>query len=161
MGLVLSEPPKHDVEVSVINTNKSSSQNESYPNVLAGKLLDGLIKFLHWDEISITSDEKSNFTSAVEISNTFEDTSNTANIFFIDTDAETSKVNDDISNNASEFAIMTTEMPSIGIDISNDFLEISNITNNGYEVLESIESIYLSKNPIRNERMVDYDSISK
>ena len=114
VGLVFSALSKHDVEVSVINNkNENSTKNESYPNILAGKLLDGMIKFLHLDEISNNSDEKSNFT--VEISNTFENISNTANIISIDTAAEIG-------------------IPSI--DIYNGFLESSNITNNGYEVLD-------------------------
>ena len=138
VGLVFSAPNKHDVEVSVINDkNENSTKNESYPNILAGKLLDGMIKFLHLDEIPKNSDEKSNFT--VEISNGVENISNTANIISIDT-AE-------------------IEMPSI--DIYNGFLETSNITNNGFEVLENIESMDLLENSIRNERMVDYDSFSK
>ncbi len=75
----MSVPPKHKVDISIVNSDKNSTSiaDEVFPRFLEDTfddLLDGLVKFLGWDEISNTTittwNEDSNATSWDEIFNT-------------------------------------------------------------------------------------------
>ena len=77
--LALTLPPKHDVEISIVNQNKNASVvDELFQDTLSNgfdELLDGIVKALHWDEIVANS------TDTLE-----EEENSNNNTFFDDTE---------------------------------------------------------------------------
>ena len=78
-------PPKHDVEISIVNQNKNASVvDELFQDTLSNgfdELLDGIVKALHWDEIIVNSttdtlEEKENSSNNKTFSDDIEDQGN-------------------------------------------------------------------------------------